>query len=106
MTRPSVYDQLRTLANIGLVHERDEGKSVFGIHDPRDLERLLVERTERIAGIRRSLPSGLAMGLELGNSSLRIGLSQAGDRQSQRGEHSSHKLEAGHGPHHRSDHPE
>lgn len=49
---------------------------------------------------------GLTMGLGLGNSSLGIGLAKAGDRQPHRGEHSSHKLEAGHGPHHRTDHPE
>lgn len=45
MTRPSVYDQLKSLTSSGLIGEREkDGKTVFSIHDIDDVPRLLEEK--------------------------------------------------------------
>ncbi len=52
MTRPSVYDQLKELARLGLISERDiDGKTEFAVHDVADLERLVGEKRERLENL-------------------------------------------------------
>lgn len=61
ITRPSVYDQLKTLIALGLVVELDiEGKAHFAAADIKYLDALLADRIDRLVQSRESLAESLA----------------------------------------------
>ncbi len=56
MTRPSVYDQLKTLIKLGLVSEKSvDGKTEFIISDIDDLEHLAKKKEEELAELRQNV---------------------------------------------------
>ncbi len=60
ITRPSVYDQLKSLTALGLVVELDvDGKAHFAAADLKYLDALLSDRIDRLAQSRESLKEAL-----------------------------------------------
>ena len=60
ITRPSVYDQLKTLITLGLVVELDsDGKAHFAASDIKYLDALLADRIDRLIQSRESLAEAL-----------------------------------------------
>jgi sugar-specific transcriptional regulator TrmB len=61
ITRPSVYDQLKSLITLGLVVELDiEGKALFAAADIKYLDALLADRIDRLTQSRESLAESLS----------------------------------------------
>ena len=62
VTRPSVYDQLKSLMALGLVVEVDsEGKAHFAASDIKYLDALLADRIDRLTQSRESLAEALPL---------------------------------------------
>lgn len=60
ITRPSVYDQLKSLRQLGLVHELDiEGKAHFAAADIKHLQALLDDQIDRLEQSRDFLTTAL-----------------------------------------------
>lgn len=56
MPRPTVYDALNSLVNVGLVISRDEdGKSIFSTNDPNALDLIIDQRIENLAKSKEEL---------------------------------------------------
>jgi len=61
ITRPSVYDQLKSLIALGLVVELDvDGKALFAAADIKYLDALLADRIDRLTQSRESLAESLS----------------------------------------------
>jgi sugar-specific transcriptional regulator TrmB len=62
VTRPSVYDQLKSLIELGLVVELDiDGKANFAAADIKYLDALLADRIDRLTQSRASLKVAKAL---------------------------------------------
>lgn len=62
ITRPSVYDQLKTLVALGLVVDLEiEGKTHFAASDLKYLDALLADKIDRLAQSRESLAQALPL---------------------------------------------
>lgn len=59
--RPSVYDYLKTLVNLGLISEsKNENKTVFMVADVKNLERLLSDKIETLESEKFSIEKNLS----------------------------------------------